>query len=119
MKERIVSFLQFPTVPMMRDKTFLHKAFILSLIAFLFSPFTAVFSKGLVAAELQGVSINLTPAIHLGSAGLTNCYDLDILSEDVLRGWVSILPNCHCRPPPAEPWNLHAELGQCSGLVNP
>lgn len=105
----------------MRDVNVLHTAFILSLSALLFSPFTAMFSKGLAAAELQGASINFTPAVHLGSAGLTNCCDLDTLSEGVLRGWVSILPNRtpfpHCRPPPAEPCNLHAALGQRSAAL--
>lgn len=99
----------------------LHRAFILSLIAFLFSSLTAPFSKGLVAAELQGFSINLTPPVHLGSAGLTNCCDLDTLSEGVLRGWVIILPNraClpHCHPPAAEPCNLPAVLGQRSAAL--
>lgn len=103
---------------MMRDTTVLCSAFILSLIALLFSPFTAVFSEVLAAVGLQVVSLNLTPAIHLGSAGLTNCSDLDILSEDVLRGWVSILSNCvpfpHCHFPPAETCNLHTALGQRS-----
>jgi len=105
----------------MRDTTVLHTAFILSLIALLFSLFTAVFSTGLVAAQLQGVSINLTPAIHLGSAGLTNCCDLDTLSEGVLPGWFSILPNCsalpHCCSAPAERYNLHAALGQGSATL--
>lgn len=57
------------------------------------SPFSAVLSKGFVAAGLQGVPLNLTPAIHLGSAGPADCCDLDTLSEGVLCGWASILPD--------------------------
>lgn len=54
------------------------------------------------------------------SSGLTNCYDLDTLSEGVLWGWVSVLPDSPPRFPcchPAEPWNFPAVLGQCSALL--
>lgn len=80
------------------------------------SPFSAVLSKGFVAAGLQGVPLNLTPAIHLGSAGPADCCDFDTLSEGVLCGWASILPDS----PPSLLLlccNFCAVLGQCSALL--
>lgn len=89
---------------MTRDRTALHCDFYS--FPHCFPPFTA-FSEGLVAAELQGTSVNLIPAFHLSSAGLTNCCDSDTLTEGVPGGWnttvLTVLPSLIVIPPLPSP----------------
>lgn len=106
---------------MTRDRTALHCDFYS--FPHCFPPFTA-FSEGLVAAELQGTSINLTPAFHLSSAGLTNCCGSDTLTEGVPGGWnttvLTVLPSLIVIPPHLLPPQLSAVLmlpDQHSALV--
>lgn len=92
MKEIIFSLLSRSLLFLQGTHLFFVQLFFFPPLHCLF-PFSAVLSKGFVAAGLQGVPLNLTPAIHLGSAGPADCCDLDTLSEGVLCGWASILPD--------------------------